>query len=105
MNGGSVTAESFDPAGAGTFALATSLTNGRTLHTATRLSSDRVLIAGGTSATAGSAELYSATGTAPVLAGNMGAVRSMQTTTPIFSGLLLVLGGNSTASAELFDPE
>ncbi|TMA24457.1 MAG: hypothetical protein E6J78_20510 [Deltaproteobacteria bacterium] len=103
------TAELFDPtqlgAGQTSFAATSSLVNPRTLHSATKLSNGKVLIAGGNGSTSGSAELYSATGTSPVVVGNMNAARSLHTTTPIFSGLFLVLGGNSTASAELFDPE
>jgi hypothetical protein len=102
-------AELYDPT-AGTFTLtAGSLTTARGNHTATRLLSGKVLIAGGTGSDGGSAlasaELFDpATGTFSPTAVPMAYARSMgHTATLLPDGRVLIAGGDLD-SAELYDP-
>jgi hypothetical protein len=108
-------AELYDPI-AGTFTLtAGSLATGRYGHTATRLQSGKVLIAGGASGAGGvpalaSAELFDpATGTFSATAAPMASARINHTATLLSDGRVLIAGGVDTDSlpldsAELFDP-
>jgi hypothetical protein len=107
-------AELYDPT-AGAFTLAVgSLATGRYGHTATRLQSGKVLIAGGASASAvpalASAELFDpATGTFSATAAPMASARIDHTATLLSDGRVLIAGGVDTYSmpldsAELFDP-
>ena len=110
-------AELYDPT-AGTFTLtAGSLATARYGHTATRLLSGMVLIAGGTvdgTTALASAELFNpATGTFSATAAPMASARSSHTATLLADGRVLIAGGADIAggtgavwlnSAELYDP-
>ena len=76
-------------------------------HTATLLTTDKILVAGGSSPYTSSAELYDqATGTWS-LTGSMASVRRWHTATLLKTGKVLVAGGTSKdyalSSAELYD--
>jgi hypothetical protein len=87
----------------------------RDSHTATLLSSGRVLIAGGQSSAEGrsfnSAELYDTTTDSFSPTGSMVADRAYQTATPLSDGRVLIAGGfdvvsqKALNSAELYDPK
>ena len=106
-------AELFD-AGTGTWTPAASMASGRSVHTATRLSDGRVLVAGGFDdwAALATAEIFEpGTGIwAPT--GSMVEARGYHTATLLPDGRVLVAGGRSNnsstghalSSAELFDP-
>jgi Galactose oxidase, central domain len=83
----------------------------RAFHTATLLSSGKVLVAGGQDASGNplaTAELYdSANKTFAPTAGNLGTARRWHTATLLNDGKVLVTGGQGAAAlatAELFDP-
>src|SRR5438309_2134932 len=97
----------------GTFTTTGSMSNARSVHTATLLPSGKVLVAGGDSSGVilPSAELYDpATGVfSPT--GSMGTARVRHTSTLLPNGKVLLAGGSpisssgiSLASAELYDP-
>jgi YVTN family beta-propeller protein len=113
LTGNDATAELYDPA-TRTTALTGSMSVSRQFHTATRLPSGKVLVAGGrdqtNNTTLASAEVYDpATGTfAPPIA--MGAGRQNHTATRLTDGRVLITGGffgvnfDYLTSAEIYDP-
>jgi len=103
------TADLYDPA-ADCFAATGALKAKRFGHTATRLVSGKILVAGGTDTTGSalsSAELFDgatfttiAGGTHPIL----NAARTQATATLLNSGKVLIAGGSGAANADLYDP-
>ena len=88
---------------------AEALATARTYHSATLLSSGKVLLAGGSngSSTLASAELYDPSMNAWSAAGTLATTRRLHTATLLTSGKVLVAGGinvGDLASAELYDP-
>jgi hypothetical protein len=87
-----------------------SMGTGRALHTATLLSSGKVLVAGGDNlGYLSSAELYDPSSGTWTATGSMSAARYSCTATLLPSGKVLVVGGSSDgihilSSAELYDP-
>lgn len=107
-------AELYDPS-TGEFSLLTStMSSVRWKHTATRLASGQVLIAGGSSGSATNSELATAELFDPAGAGTftpvaaMSAARASHTATLLRNGKVLIAGGTSSGSslqsAELYDP-
>jgi hypothetical protein len=103
----------------GTFAPTGYLTTERTSHTATLLTSGKVLIAGGWATLSGwpvwaSAELYDPSAKTFSATGSMTTPRTGHTATPLPDGTVLIAGGgaivdvgyggSAQASAELYDP-
>jgi hypothetical protein len=92
------------------WAPAVPLSGARGHHTATLLSSGKVLVAGGIGGLIGSlasAELYDPSTDVWSSAGSMSVVRNSHTATLLSSGKVLVSGGQGSAalaSAELYDP-
>ena len=112
--GGLASAELFDPK-TGTFSRTGSMSVPRLNHTATLLQDGRVLIAGGTSSTTSldSAEIYdpkagtfSPTGYdstgAPF---TMSRARVYHTATLLNDGRVLIVGGDTLATGDIFDPK
>jgi hypothetical protein len=106
------TAEIYDPSGDTFTATTGTMASARAQHTATRLQSGKVLIAGGyynaTTAT-NSAEIYDETlGTFTSTAGPMISARGQHTATLLLDGTVLITGGSdgsaSTPTAEIYDP-
>jgi hypothetical protein len=104
-------AEIFDPTQK-TFTLAGNLVGARYGHTATLLANGRVLIAGGHDATGpvATAEIFdptinlAVTNTFRLLAATMGAARAGHTATLRSDGTVLLAGGDTAGTAEVFDP-
>ncbi|KFE61929.1 kelch repeat-containing protein [Hyalangium minutum] len=103
------TAEVYDP-DQGSWQAADTMSHARSRHTATRLPSDRVLIAGGTdSELTSDAEEYAPDGSAAIPVGKLIQNRSEHTATLLPSGKVLIAGGKdlngrSIGTAELYDP-
>jgi len=104
--------ERFDP-GSGTFAQGPSMIAGRHLHTATRLQTGEVLIAGGNNFTGflATTELFDPATNSFQSSGSMAEERRQHTATLLNNGKVLIAGGfsNNTgsitrSSAELYDP-
>ena len=94
----------------GTFSPSGSMTTGRWQHTATLLTSGKVLIAGGFPAYMGSplssAELYDPSTGTFTPTGTMNAGRMNHTATLLSNGKVLITGGfPKISSAELYDPD
>jgi hypothetical protein len=109
-------AELYDPT-SGTWSATRPMVTARNSQTATVLADGRVLIAGGTAATTGSAQDRSLLDTAEIFdprtgawaaTGQMSVARAAHLAVLLADGRVLVVGGNngsrSLASAELYDP-
>lgn len=103
------TAEVYDP-GAGTWTSTASLSASRYNHTATLLSSGKVLVLGGSNggADVGSGELYDPASGTFVSTGSLAVARTSHTATLLPSGKVLIVAGYDVGayltSVELYDP-
>ncbi|MBS0440288.1 MAG: hypothetical protein JSS33_12860, partial [Proteobacteria bacterium] len=103
-------AELYDPA-TNLWSAAGTLANARAHHTATLLSSGKVLVAGGSGSSGplNSAELYNPATNTWSSAGTLLAARESHTATLLHWGQVLVAGGNgsggSLTSVEVYDPD
>jgi Galactose oxidase, central domain/Kelch motif len=108
-------AELFNPA-TGSFATTGSMTHARYLHTATQLSSGKILIAGGEDGTGvlATAEVYDPVAATFTAVGSMTTARALHTAVLITSGpkkgRVLIAGGvdnggNTLSTGELFNPK
>ena len=104
-------AELYDPI-TGTFSLTDGLREDRSGHTATLLSNGEVLVAGGTQTTIpgfgialSATELYDPVTETFRSSRNMSRQRSTHTATLLQNGLVLMAGGSSDNSVELYDPQ
>ena len=102
--------ESYNPA-TNAWAPVSSLTTGRSFHTATLLNNGKLLVAGGigNGNTLSSAELYDPTSNTWNASGNLGIARYSHTAITLANGKVLVVGGTSgnnnyLSSVELYDP-
>jgi N-acetylneuraminic acid mutarotase len=98
---------------ANTWWLTGSMNTGRTVHTATPLSDDRVLVTGGNSGTSAlnSGEIYNPATSTLSLITSMSTPRYYHTATLLSDGRVLVTGGNNDsapsgylAAAEIYNP-
>jgi hypothetical protein len=102
------TADLYDPTTSpGSFAATTAMATGRALHTATLLTTNQVLVAGGNGGGAGTtAEVYDAAGGTPTVTGSLNVSRYEHTATLLSNGKVLIAGGqdgtNIWSSAELY---
>jgi hypothetical protein len=100
--------EIFDPATETSTGSAT-LTTPRVNHTATLLADGKVLVAGGTgtSGALNSAEIFDPANPSngfQMVGATMGAARSGHTATLLSNGTVLIAGGDTAGTAEIFDP-
>ncbi len=103
---GQATAELYNP-GTGQWAPTGTMSTGRDLHTATRLQSGKVLVAGGeqNGYPMASAELYNPATSQWTATGALGIARSGHTATLLPNGKVLVAGGYGAGyDAELYNP-
>lgn len=113
LNGPVRTSEVYHPDSKHWTTMDSSMTTGHTWHTATRLPSGEVLVAGGWGNdnldTTRIAELYDRNTDTWIETASMNAPRQWHTATLLGSGLVLVVGGwdgfTALSSAELYDPE
>jgi hypothetical protein len=110
QSAGRADAELFDPT-TGTFAATGPMAAVRTYHSATRLSSGKVLIAGGEEPAGpiATAELYDPSTGSFAATGSLTTARFDHTATLLPDGRVLICGGadsagGQTASAEIYDP-